>query len=109
MTSAILADRAQVLTAQILLQVCPREVRLIANDAAQQVLPLAALLPNPDDDDEELVITCAEVAGAFVLLLLSDGAGVLLQHSPDAGSCHVHLNSSSAWHCTLCNIPTSTS
>lgn len=61
-------------------------VRLIADDAAQQVLPLAGLLPNPDDDDEELVITSAEVAGAHVLLLLSDGAGILLQHSPDAGS-----------------------
>ena len=54
-----------------------------------QVLLLASLLPIPDDDDDELVITSAEVAGAYVLLLLSDGAGILLQHSPDAG---VHQN-----------------
>jgi hypothetical protein len=94
MAPTTLADTAQALRRvqtqvprnQSSLQVCPREVRLIADDAAQQVLPLAQLLPNPDDDDEELVIVGAEVAGSYVLLLLSDGAGVLLRHSPDAGS-----------------------
>ena len=60
-------------------------MRLIADDTAQQVLPLARLLPNPDDDEEELVIVGAEGAGSYVLLLLSDGAGILLQHSPNAG------------------------
>jgi hypothetical protein len=72
-------------------------VRLIADDAAQQVLPLARLLPNPDDDDDELLITSAEVAGAYVLLLLSDGAGILLQHIPDAG---LLTKRPEEWQCT---------
>ena len=67
-------------------QVCPREVRLVADDAAKQVLPLRELLPNPDDDEEELVVASAEVAGSYVLLLLSDGAGIVLRHKASAGA-----------------------
>ena len=67
-------------------QVCPREVRLIVDGAAIQTLPLASLLPNPADaDDEDLVIAAAEVAGAFLLLALGDGSAVILEHSAESG------------------------
>lgn len=61
-------------------------MRLIADDAPQQVLPLAALLPNPADDDKELVIAAAEIAGLYVLLLLSDGAAILLCNRHETGN-----------------------
>lgn len=61
------------------MQVCPREVRVVADEAAQQVVPLGALLPGGEDaDDEDLTVRAAQVAGRFVLLCLSDGAAIVL-------------------------------
>lgn len=62
-----------------LVQVCPREVRLLADDAAQQVVSLGDVLPGGSGaDDEELVVQAADVTGRFVLLRLSDGTAVVL-------------------------------
>ncbi len=61
-------------------QVCPREVRLLADGAAQQVLPLSSLLPGGGEADEDLVIRAAEVAGRYVMLRLRDGTAVVLHN-----------------------------
>lgn len=61
-------------------------MRVISDDKCQQLLSLGALLPNAEDaDDEDMVISTAEVAGAYVLLVLSDGAAILLQHQQTTG------------------------
>jgi len=70
-------------------QVCPREVRLIVDEEARQVLPLSALLPDPADaEDEDLVIAGAEIAGGYSLLLLGDGAAVLLLLDAGTGAAY---------------------
>lgn len=59
---------------------------MIAGGKARQVLPLGALLPDPSAaDDEDLVITGAEIAGGYVLVVLGDGAAVLLRHYASTG------------------------
>ena len=75
---------------------CPREVRLLADDAAQQVLPLGDVLPRDSGaDDNEVVVLAAEVTGRYVLLRLSDGTAVVLHLASGEAAQPLHATTSS--------------
>ena len=73
-------------------QVCPSKVRLVQAGRLVQDLTLLELLPGADGaGGEDVSIASASVADAWVVLLLSDGRGLVLQGDPTAASAPLSL------------------